>query len=164
MVNYQFNEFIGLAPAEVASQYHRASKKSMSFIRPSLKRLVEETQKELNVKLTGFSYIREYNTSCHATKVAEKKTDKRYFICLMFGPSLYLEDFDPQNGADDSVYVIGGMSTSKVIISAGDLRAVFRFIPQEDYDLSQRRCSISKEKFYAGVRRYMEAQKKQKGV
>ena len=82
----------------------------------------------------------------------------------MFGSTLYLEEFNPQNGADDSVYVIGGMFTSKVIVSAGDLRAVFRFIPKDDYDLSQRCCSISKEKFYAGVRRYMEAQKKQKGA
>ena len=164
MINYQYSEFIGFAPAEVASQYHRASKKSMSFVRPSLRRLVDETQKELNVKLTGFSYIREYNISCHATKVAEKKTNKRYYICLMFGSTLYLEEFNPQNGADDSVYVIGGMFTSKVIVSAGDLRAVFSFIPKDDYDLSQRCCSISKGKFYAGVRRYMEAQKKQKGA
>ena len=164
MINFLFDDYFGDPSDGISFQYHRARERCMNSVRPSLRRLVTETEKERKVKLGMFTFIREFCVSCHAAKVLEAGTNRRYYISLMLGPELYLEEFDPGNLHADSIYVIAGLSSSKIIITADRLREVFRFIPDYDYDLSGRRCYISKEKFCAGFRRCLKEKQKQKQI
>ena len=65
------NDWFGIE-TDVVAQYHRASERKMSFVRPSFKRTISEVEKKYKVKLTGFSYIREHDSISHTTKVADR--------------------------------------------------------------------------------------------
>lgn len=154
MLNYQYliNNYVGIAP-EVAAQYHRANTKRMAHVRPSLKRIKKETEKQIRTKLKEISYIREHDRISHSAKVADQK-NRRYYICLMMGYYLYFDEFDPRTPPADSFYVIAGLEPSSLIVPAEKLRDIFQCIPAEACDLSDMRCRITKEDFLTGVRAY----------
>ena len=148
---------------ETAVQYHRASERCMAHIRPSLKRLIKETEKKLKKKLTNFSYIRQHDRVSHTTKVSERTTNRRFYICLLLGRTLFFEEFNPFNFFDDSVYVIEGLGSGTVFLSAAVLRDLFKCIPVTEYDMEDDRCVIDKEVFMEGIRQFASERKKQPG-
>ncbi len=152
------NDFMGIDPY-IASQYHRASERSMVSIKRNFIRAIKEVQKKYKVKLAGFSYIREHDSISHTTKVVERKWKRKYYICIMLGERLYLEEFNPYDFFDDSVYVIVGVDSSTIVLSSYILREIFRFILFKDYDFEDNRCCVDKNVFRAGIREYLAHRK-----
>ena len=152
------NDWFGIE-TDVVAQYHRASERKMSFVRPSFKRTISEVEKKYKVKLTGFSYIREHDSISHTTKVADRNRNRKYFICIMMGGRLYLEEFNPYDFFEDSVYVIVGLGSSSIVLPAFRLREIFMYIPVKDYEFGDNRCCIDKDVFRAGVREYLAHRK-----
>ena len=99
-----------------AIQFHRSSERCMCHVKHNLERMIKKVQKQCKVKLTGFSYIRECDRLSHTTKVASVKTNRKFYICLMLGSMLYLENFKPNNSFDDSVYAIEGLDSTVIPI------------------------------------------------
>jgi hypothetical protein len=141
---------------EKASQFHRASERCMSYIRPSLKRIIKEVEKKQKAKLTGFSYIRQHDRASHTTKVADRKNKRKYYIGLMLGRMLYLDEFNPYCYFDNSFYAIDGLGSSVITMPAALLREIFKYIPVSSYDVEDDRCCIEKEVFLAGIREFAE--------
>ena len=137
---------------EQAMQFHRSSERCMSHVKANLERMIKKVQKQCKVKLTGFSYIRECDRLSHTTKVASVKTNRKFYICLMLGTMLYLENFNPKNSFDDSVYAIEGLDNTVIPIHAAALRDIFKYIPFDAYDYKDDLCCIEKDVFLAGVR------------
>ena len=122
--------------------------------------MIKEVQKRCKVKLTGFSYIRECDRLSHTTKVASVKTNRKFYICLMLGSMLYLENFKPNNFFDDSVYAIEGLDSTVIPIPAPFLREIFKYIPFDAYDYKDDLCCIEKDVFLAGVREHAKRKPK----
>ena len=145
-----------------AIQFHRSSERCMCHIKHNLERMIKEVQKRCKVKLTGFSYIRECDRLSHTTKVASVKTNRKFYICLMLGTMLYLENFNPQNILDDSVYAIEGLDNTVIPIHASMLCEIFKYIPASEYDYEDDLCCIEKDIFLAGVREHARHMPKKK--
>ena len=143
-----------------AIQFHRSSERCMCHIKHNLERMIKEVQKRCKVKLTGFSYIRECDRLSHTTKVASVKTNRKFYICLMLGSMLYLENFKPNNSFDDSVYAIEGLDSTVIPIPAPFLREIFKYIPFDAYDYKDDLCCIEKDVFLAGVREHAKRKPK----
>ena len=143
-----------------AIQFHRSSERCMSHIKHNLERMIKKVQKQCKVKLTGFSYIRECDRLSHTTKVASVKTNRKFYICLMLGSMLYLENFKPNNSFDDSVYAIEGLDSTVIPIPAPFLREIFKYIPFDAYDYKDDLCCIEKDVFLAGVREHAKRKPK----
>ena len=137
-----------------AVQFHRSSERCMCHVKHNLERMIKKVQKQCKVKLTGFSYIRECDRLSHTTKVASVKTNRKFYICLMLGSILYLENFKPNNSFDDSVYAIEGLDSTVIPIPAPFLREIFKYIPFDAYDYKDDLCCIEKDVFLAGVREH----------
>ena len=142
------------------SRICRAREKCMSHIRPSLQRIIKDAGKKMKARLTGFSYIREYDLLSHATKVVDKKTDRRVYICLMLGHDLYLEDFYPDDLDDENFYAIAGLCPEMVVLPSARLKEIFSCISNNNYDVKENRCRIKKADFLAGVRLYAAQKRK----
>ena len=140
--------------------YDRASERCMCHVKHNLERMIKKVQKQCKVKLTGFSYIRECDRLSHTTKVASVKTNRKFYICLMLGTMLYLENFNPQNILDDSVYAIEGLDNTVIPIPAPFLREIFKYIPFDAYDYNDDLCCIEKDVFLAGVREHAKRKPK----
>ena len=149
------NDFFGIDPY-MATQYHRANERRMSYLKPSFKRVIREVEKKYKVKLTGFSYIRQHDLVSHTTKVADRQRNQTYYICLMMGNMLYLEGFNPYNFYDESSYSISGLASSVITITSAVLRDIFQYIPITSYEMEDGQCCIEKEVFLAGVQSYRE--------
>ena len=145
---------------EQAMQFHRSSERCMSHVKANLERMIKKVQKQCKVKLTGFSYIRECDRLSHTTKVASVKTNRKFYICLMLGTMLYLENFNPQNILDDSVYAIEGLDNTVIPIHSSMLCEIFKYIPFDSYDYKDDLCCIGKVVFLAGVREYTKRKPK----
>ena len=143
-----------------AIQFHRSSERCMSHVKANLERMIKKVQKQCKVKLTGFSYIRECDRLSHTTKVASVKTNRKFYICLMLGSILYLENFKPNNSFDDSVYAIEGLDSTVIPIPAPFLREIFKYIPFDAYDYKDDLCCIEKDVFLAGVREHAKRKPK----
>ena len=143
-----------------AVQFHRSSERCMCHVKHNLERMIKKVQKQCKVKLTGFSYIRECDRLSHTTKVASVKTNRKFYICLMLGTMLYLENFNPQNLFDDSVYAIEGLDSTVIPIPAPFLREIFKYIPFDAYDYKDDLCCIEKDVFLAGVREHAKRKPK----
>lgn len=141
---------------EQAMQFHRSNERCMSHVKANLERMIKEVQKQCKVKLTGFSHIRECDRLSHATKVASRQTNRKFYICLMLGSMLYLENFNPKNSFDDSVYAIEGLDSTVLPIPAPFLREIFKYIPFDAYNFNDDLCCIEKDVFLAGVRKYVK--------
>lgn len=145
----------GLTP-EVASQYHRASERCMSHISRSLKQIIKDTEKRTKLKLSKLTFIREHDSVSHSAQVTDKKR-RRFYICLMMGDTVYLEEFNPYK-LDESYYIIAGIGSSITIVSASVLRSIFDCIPDDVCDLGENRCRVSKKDFLSGVHVYVSLQ------
>ena len=143
-----------------AVQFHRSSERCMCHVKHNLERMIKKVQKQCKVKLTGFSYIRECDRLSHTTKVASVKTNRKFYICLMLGTMLYLENFKPNNSFDDSVYAIEGLDSTVIPIPAPFLREIFKYIPFDAYDYKDDLCCIEKDVFLAGVREHAKRKPK----
>lgn len=143
-----------------AVQFHRSSERCMCHVKHNLERMIKKVQKQCKVKLTGFSYIRECDRLSHTTKVASVKTNRKFYICLMLGSILYLENFKPNNSFDDSVYAIEGLDSTVIPIPAPFLREIFKYIPFDAYDYKDDLCCIEKDVFLAGVREHAKRKPK----
>ena len=143
-----------------AVQFHRSSERCMCHVKHNLERMIKKVQKQCKVKLTRFSYIRECDRLSHTTKVASVKTNRKFYICLMLGTMLYLENFNPQNILDDSVYAIEGLDNTVIPIPAPFLREIFKYIPFDAYDYNDDLCCIEKDVFLAGVREHAKRKPK----
>ena len=143
-----------------AVQFHRSSERCMCHVKHNLERMIKKVQKQCKVKLTGFSYIRECDRLSHTTKVASVKTNRKFYICLMLGSMLYLENFKPNNSFDDSVYAIEGLDSTVIPIPAPFLREIFKYIPFDAYDYKDDLCCIEKDVFLAGVREHAKRKPK----
>ncbi len=77
----------------------------------------------------------------------------------MMGGRLYLEEFNPYDFFEDSVYVIVGLGSSSIVLPAFRLREIFMYIPVKDYEFGDNRCCIDKDVFRAGVREYLAHRK-----
>ena len=161
MLNYLLSNFVSI-DQDIVSQYHRASERCMAHVRPSLRRLAKEAERKMKVKLTGFSYIRQHDFISHSTQVQDKYK-RKFFICLMMGQELYLDEFNPHNPREASFYVLE-IEKLTVTVSAAVLSEVFKLIPAGAYDLSDNRCRINKDDFLDGIRAYADLlqQKKSK--
>ncbi len=149
------NDCFGIDPYR-AAQYHRANERRMSYLKPSFKRVIREVEKKYKVKLTGFSYIRQHDIVSHTTKVADRQQNRTYYICLMMGSMLYLEEFNPYDFYNNSSYSICGLCSSVITITSAVLREIFRYIPVTSYNVEDGRCCIEKNVFLAGVHSYSE--------
>ena len=153
MLNFLLPNFnFGGLTLEVSSQYHRASERCMSHVRQSFKRIIKETEKLTKLKLSKVSYIREHDRVSHSAQVTDSNR-RRFYICLMLGDRLYLNEFSP-GGQVESFYVIAGLKSYSIVFSAANLRNIFDCIPNSAYDLNDGCCSVSKEDFLLGVHIY----------
>ena len=142
-------------------QYYRANKRCMAHVQASLKRIKSDIEKRIKQKLTGFSYIREFDVASHSTKVADRKRRKIY-ISLMLGQNLYLDEFCPFGPKDETFYVIEGLSSSWIILSATMLKDIFAYIPTDTYELGDNYCQVTKTAFIAGARTFASRMKRKK--
>ena len=145
-----------------AMQFHRANERCMCHIKHSLERIIKAVQKKGKFKLTGFSFIRQCDNCSHITKVLSVNTNRKFYICLMLGSMLYLENFDPTNSRDDSVYVIEGLKSTTIPIPAALLRDIFKHIPVDAYTFKDDLCCIEKDVFLEVVREIAPSRAKKK--
>ena len=92
MINFLFDDYFGDPSDGISFQYHRARERCMNSVRPSLRRLVTETEKERKIKLGMFTFIREFCVSCHAAKVLEAGTNEDIIYPLCWGLSYTLKN------------------------------------------------------------------------
>ncbi len=160
MIQYRYGNLFGIEQG-IISQYHKVNERSMAHVRPSLRRIKTETEKQIKLKLTGISEIREYDRASHSAKVEDKKK-RRFYISLMLGNNLYLDEFSPYSSVDKVYYVIAGLRPSTFILSASILKGIFQCIPKNAYDYCGNRCRVSKADFLSGVHKYASLQEKTK--
>lgn len=157
---YIFNELFGI-DSYTFSQFHKASERGMTPIRRSLKRVIKSAQKQLKTKIGDFSYIRQFDAVSHSAKVLDKKyLDRKYYICLMMGEDLYLEEFSPFEPTPGIGYAIDGLYSEPIVIPVSAMKRIFDCIPESAYDLQDNFCRVNKDDFKEGVRSFLSQQEK----
>lgn len=157
---YRYGSLFGIDEEEL-TQYHRASDLRVSYAVPSLKRIKSEIEKKINLKLTGIAQVRLYDVLSHSAKVRDKKK-RQYYISLMLGKYLYLDEFVPGCILDNRYYVLAGISPSTFILSATMIKEILACLPSGSCDYRDGRCKISKHAFLAAVHKYSKRRKKSK--
>ncbi len=160
--DYIFNDFFGI-DQDTFSQFHRANERSMTHVRRGLKRVIKDAQKQFKTKIGDFTFIRQFDPLSHSVKVADKKyTNRRYYICLMRGQDLFLEDFSPFEPIPGTGYAIDGLYDATIVIPIFALKKIFDCIPADAYELEDGCCRISKEDFKEGVRSFLSRQEEKR--
>ena len=158
--DYIFNDFFGI-DQDTFSQFHKASERGMTPIRRSLKRVIKSAQKQLKTKIGDFSYIRQFDAVSHSAKVLDKKyLDRKYYICLMMGEDLYLEEFSPFEPTLGIGYAIDGLYSEPIVFPVSAMKRIFDCIPESAYDLQDNFCRVNKDDFKEGVRSFLSQQEK----
>ncbi len=161
MNKYRFGSLFGLD--KEATGYYRASERCMAHIRPSLIRIKSETEKQIDQKLSRISEIRAFDLVSHSAKVVDKK-ERQFFICLMLGQYLYLDEFFPRCIKEKRYYVLAGIRSSSYILSASIIKGIIDCLPPDSYIYHDGFCRVSKKTFLNGVHTYASHQKRRKST